>query len=68
MNEIVEAQNAMDKYEIVSNQVEYSVLVRDIEKGLLDFCTENKITIIAYSPLGSGSLSIILNTGKHMRY
>ena len=56
INELIEAQNAMSKYEIVSNQVEYSVLVRDIEKGVLDFCTKNKITIIAYSPLGSGSL------------
>jgi diketogulonate reductase-like aldo/keto reductase len=56
VNELVEAQNAMEKYEIVSNQVEYSILVRDIEKDLLDFCNDSKITIIAYSPLGSGAL------------
>jgi len=56
INEIVEAQNAMEKYQIVSNQVEYSVLVRDIENDLLDFCIKNNITVIAYSPLGSGSM------------
>ncbi len=56
VNELIDAQNSMDKYEIVSNQVEYSLLVRDIEKDLLDFCNENKVTIIAYSPLGSGSI------------
>lgn len=56
IEELVNAQNAMDRYEIVSNQVEYSVLTRDIEKGLLDFCKDNKITIIAYSPFGTGLL------------
>jgi diketogulonate reductase-like aldo/keto reductase len=54
VNEFMDAQNAMDKYEIVSNQVEYSLLARDIERDMLDFCKENKITVIAYSPLGSG--------------
>ncbi len=56
IKELIEAQNAMNRHEIVSNQVEYSVLFRDIERGLLDFCTENRITIIAYSPFGSGAL------------
>jgi diketogulonate reductase-like aldo/keto reductase len=56
VKELIEAQNAMERYEIVSNQVEYSVLVREIEKELLDFCTDNKITVIAYSPLGAGAL------------
>ncbi len=56
VDELVEAQEAMDRYEIVSNQVEYSVLFRDIERELLDFCTESKITVIAYSPLGTGAL------------
>ncbi len=56
VNELIDAQNAMGRYEIVSNQVEYSVLFRDIEKELLDFCNTNKITVIAYSPLGTGAL------------
>jgi diketogulonate reductase-like aldo/keto reductase len=56
VEETVEAMNALSKYEIVSNQVEYSLLVRDIEKDLLDFCRKNKITIIAYSPLARGEL------------
>jgi diketogulonate reductase-like aldo/keto reductase len=56
VEETVEAMNALSKYEIVSNQVEYSLLVRDIEKDLLDFCRKNKITVIAYSPLARGEL------------
>jgi diketogulonate reductase-like aldo/keto reductase len=51
------AQEAMKKYEIVSNQVEYSLLVRDIEQGLLDYCKKSKITIISYSPLAQGAIT-----------
>ncbi len=50
------AQEAMKKYEIVSNQVEYNLLVRDIESELMDYCAEEKITIIAYSPIAQGAI------------
>jgi aryl-alcohol dehydrogenase-like predicted oxidoreductase len=46
---------------LASNQVEYSLFDRRIEKnGLLDYCLENEITVIAYSPLAKGML-----TGKY---
>lgn len=46
---------------LASNQVEYSLFDRSIEKnGLLDYCIENDITIIAYSPLAKG-----MATGKY---
>lgn len=51
-----EAISLTSKYEIVSNQVEYSILSREIEKDLLRFSMENKITIIAYSPLAKGAI------------
>ncbi len=54
--EMKDAQNALKHEEIVSNQVEYSVLVRYVEKEILKFCQDNKITVIAYSPFGSGKL------------
>ncbi len=54
VGEVREAQGALSSNEIVSNQVEYNVLVRDVEKELLDFCKNEKITIIAYSPLARG--------------
>lgn len=50
------AQDALGKSELVSNQVEYSLVNRSIESGLLQFCQRERITVIAYSPLGSGSL------------
>jgi aryl-alcohol dehydrogenase-like predicted oxidoreductase len=46
---------------LASNQVEYSLFDRRIEKnGLLDYCLENEITVIAYSPLAKGMV-----TGKY---
>jgi aryl-alcohol dehydrogenase-like predicted oxidoreductase len=46
---------------LASNQVEYSLFDRRIEKnGLLDYCQENDITVIAYSPLAKGMV-----TGKY---
>lgn len=46
---------------LASNQVEYNLLNRQIEKnGLLEFCRELGIAIIAYSPIAKGIL-----TGKY---
>ncbi|MDE1823985.1 MAG: aldo/keto reductase [Candidatus Micrarchaeota archaeon] len=56
VDEMKAAQDALKRNEIVSNQVEYSVLVRDVEDGLLDFCQREKVTVIAYSPLAMGKL------------
>ncbi len=51
-----EAQEALAKNEIVSNQVRYSLTSRSIEHNLLPFCEKEKITIIAYSPLDGGRI------------
>jgi aryl-alcohol dehydrogenase-like predicted oxidoreductase len=46
---------------LASNQVEYSLTNRKVEKnGLLKSCQQQGITLIAYSPLGQGIL-----TGKY---
>jgi len=50
------AQAALGKSELASNQVEYSLMNRSIESGLLEFCQRERITVIAYSPLGRGIL------------
>jgi aryl-alcohol dehydrogenase-like predicted oxidoreductase len=47
--------------QLASNQVEYNLLDRKVEKnGLLDHCKEAGIRLIAYSPLAMGML-----TGKY---
>jgi diketogulonate reductase-like aldo/keto reductase len=52
--ELQEAQKALRKYPIVSNQVRYNLSDRTIENGLLQYCQVNHITVIAYSPLARG--------------
>ncbi|MDH3943014.1 MAG: aldo/keto reductase [Anaerolineae bacterium] len=61
--QIKRAQTALSQFDIplVSNQVDYSLLDRRVERsGLLKACDEMGVSVIAYSPLGQGLL-----TGKY---
>ncbi len=49
-----EAQGAMTRHPIVSNQVSFSLLDRKAAVDLFPYCASQGITIIAHSPLGSG--------------
>ncbi|GAB3330907.1 aldo/keto reductase [Larkinella ripae] len=42
---------------LVSNQVSYSMVKRDIEADLVPYCLENRKSILAYSPLERGLLA-----------
>ncbi len=44
-------------YRLVSNQVAYSIVKRDIENELVPYCIANNKAIIAYSPLQRGILT-----------
>ena len=52
-----EAQAALSREEIVSNQVEYSLVDRAVEETILPYCQRAKITLIAYSPLGQSRIA-----------
>jgi diketogulonate reductase-like aldo/keto reductase len=64
LSELSRAQAAMSKYRIVSNQVRYNLLDRGIEHGLLAYCQQHRIAVIAYSPLARG----LSNLHKKDRY
>jgi diketogulonate reductase-like aldo/keto reductase len=54
VHELRKAQAALSKWRIVSNQIRYSLMDRTAEaNGILQFCRESKITVIAYSPFGT---------------
>lgn len=55
--ELREAREAMTHHPIVSNQVLYNLNARRIEQDLLPYCQENRITVMAYTPLADGSLA-----------
>lgn len=57
VSQLQEAQGAMSKYPVVSNQVLYNLKSRRIERDLIPYCEENKVTVIAYTPLADGSLA-----------
>lgn len=56
VQEVKEAQHALSKNRIVSNQVEYHLLERSIESDLIPYCQREGVTVIAYSPLGQGKI------------
>ncbi len=57
VSDLREAQAAMSKYPIVSNQVLYNLNSRDIEQDLLPYCQQPNVTVIAYTPLDDGRLA-----------
>jgi aryl-alcohol dehydrogenase-like predicted oxidoreductase len=64
----VELLNKARTYiDIVSNQMPYSMLRRDIEKELVPYCLEHKTGILAYSPLQRGILSGKFSTDHTFR-
>jgi diketogulonate reductase-like aldo/keto reductase len=56
VSETDEARDALSKSEIVSNQVEYSLTNRYVEPEILPYCVNEKITLVAYSPLARGNI------------
>ncbi|MBW6536023.1 MAG: aldo/keto reductase [Mariniphaga sp.] len=58
-------------FRLASNQVPYSMVLRDIEKELVPYCISNNKAIIVYSPLQRGILTgkittdYIFNEGDH---
>ena len=56
VTQVEEAQAALSREQIVSNQVEYSLVDRSIEPDVLPYCQREGLTVIAYSPLGKGRI------------
>ena len=52
-----EANEALKKSQISSNQVDYSLANRSIERDLLPYCQREGIAVLAYFPLGHGKLA-----------
>ena len=56
VKQMEEAQQALSREQLVSNQVEYSLLDRSAEAEILPFCKKEQVTVIAYSPLAQGRI------------
>jgi aryl-alcohol dehydrogenase-like predicted oxidoreductase len=49
---------------LASNQVPYSMVLRDIEKDIVPYCIDNKKAVIVYSPLQRGLLTGKIKPGQ----
>jgi aryl-alcohol dehydrogenase-like predicted oxidoreductase len=62
---VAQVDEALRTIELVSNQVPYSLIFRDIEKGALPQAIEKGLGIIVYSPLQRGLLTGKIKPGHH---
>ena len=60
VRDLNEARQILSATDIVSNQVRYNLLQREIEEEVLPYCKRENISILAYSPIAQGAL-----TGKY---
>ena len=60
VRDLEEARSHLSRTDIVSNQVRYNMLQREIESEVLPYCKREGIGILAWSPLGKAVL-----TGKY---
>ncbi len=56
VEQMKEAQQSLSHKKIVSNQVEFSLVDRSVEAGIMPYCQKEGLTLIAYSPLGQGKI------------
>ena len=56
VEQMKEAQKSLSHEKVVSNQVEFSLIDRSVEAGILQYCQKEGLTLIAYSPLGQGKI------------
>jgi myo-inositol catabolism protein IolS len=60
VRDLEEARSFLSGADIVSNQVRYNLLQREVEEEVLPYCRKEGIGILAWSPLAQGAL-----TGKY---
>jgi diketogulonate reductase-like aldo/keto reductase len=67
LKQMVDANGALRKYRLASTQMPYHLGDRRIEKEILPYCKKENIAVLAYFPLGHGSLvssELLADIGK----
>jgi myo-inositol catabolism protein IolS len=57
VRDLEEARSHLSRADVVSNQVRYNMLQRNVEEEVIPYCRREGIAILAWSPLGKGLLS-----------
>jgi len=56
LDQIIEAQQALKKYEVAALQLPYSLVNRRIEEDIIPYSKKENMAILCYYPLGHGKL------------
>jgi len=64
VRDLEEARAALSRDDIVSDQVRYNMLQREVEAEVLPYCEREGIGVLAWSPIGKGVLSGKYHRGK----
>ena len=64
VRDLEEARSHLSRAEIVSNQVRYNMLQREVEVEVVPYCKREGIAILAWSPIGKGVLTGKYHDGK----
>ncbi len=56
LEQLKEAHSALPRSELSAVQLDYSLVHRRVEEGVLPYCDSEKIALLAYYPLGHGKL------------
>ncbi len=54
---LIKFRECFRKYDIVSNQMQYNLLIRSVEKDLLPYMKRENMELIAWSPIAKGALA-----------
>jgi myo-inositol catabolism protein IolS len=64
VRDLQEARRHLSRTDIVSNQVRYNMLQREVESEVVPYCRREGIAILAWSPIGKGILAGKYHDGK----
>jgi len=64
VRDLEEARSHLSRADIVSNQVRYNMLQREVEAEVVPYCKREGIAILAWSPIGKGVLTGKYHDGK----
>lgn len=67
VRDLEEARSCLSKSDIVSNQLQYNLVHRELEEEVVPYCRKERIRILAWSPLAQGALSGKYGAGKSPR-
>ncbi len=63
LDQIKEAEQALDHHRLLCNQVLYHLGDRGIERRLIPYCSAQKISVVAYSPFGHSNFPSLNSKG-----